>query len=195
MEQVQRSQQLAQKAKHLLQTKHIEEVLSAYGKVVYTGSYAADLMVWPDLDIQLVLPENVNKLETILNICKVFLEDSDLKDIKLINFEKRKKAGMPVGMYMGMHINDKSDNLVWKIDIWALETEHYLRDVEFHRQIMSKLTPELKSLLIYWKYKLMGENDRVPHLGSYYLYKAVLFNNITSDEQIAKYLKESGVKF
>lgn len=189
-----KSKELSHKAKIFLLDKNIESILSAYGRVVYTGSYAADLMVWPDIDIQLILPDNANKLDTILEISKTFLNDSDLKDVKLINFEKRNQKGMPIGMYLGMHLYSKSENIMWKIDVWSLETEHYLRDVEFQKEIMTRLTPELKELIIAWKYKLMGKDDRVPHLGSYALYKGVLFNSLTTDDAIIEHLLRSGVE-
>lgn len=194
-EQLESSKKLLNQANKFLQTKHFENILSKYGQVVYTGSYAADLMVWPDIDVQLILPDEQDKIDAILNVSKILLNDPDVKDVKLINFAKRKKPGMPCGMYVGVKIKDSDSMLEWKIDIWALEHDHYARDLEFHKSIMQKLTPELKEILIAWKYRLMGDNDRVPQLGSYYLYQAVLFEGLTEEKLIEQFLKKSGVVF
>ena len=45
------SQVIKKEADKFLANKKIQEILSKYGEVIFTGSYATDLMTWRDLDI------------------------------------------------------------------------------------------------------------------------------------------------
>ena len=110
-----KSKKLKQLATDLLSAKKIEPCLSQFGQIYYTGSYITDLMCWPDIDLQIKFNHPEKKVKEILRISEFYLHDSDINSIKLINFNKRKKPGMPLGVYMGMEV--KSNNLKWKIDI------------------------------------------------------------------------------
>jgi len=186
---VQKSKNLRSNANNFLEKKSFHCLLSKYGEVVYTGSYETDLMVWPDIDIQLIIPPEHSKLDQIMRLSHDLLNDSDVQNIKLINFYLTKKPGMPDGIYLGAKIKDRDSNISWKIDIWALEPESLKENIKFTKNIKNKLTPELKELIIKWKYELMGDDDRVPQFGSYYLYKAILDENLRNKEEILAYLR------
>ncbi len=44
-----------QEADQLIYDRGIDAILRSYGRVSYTGSYAINLMAWPDIDIDMVL--------------------------------------------------------------------------------------------------------------------------------------------
>jgi hypothetical protein len=187
-----KSELLKKDTKKLLNSKQILQEVGKFGNVHLTGSYALDLMVWRDIDLLLEVDTNLkDRVRVFSDIAYKFLHDSDLKNIKLINFTPGKKVGMPTGMYMGLTCNYNQEN--WKIDIWALDSEPMNENIEFMNQVKSKLTKDLKKLIIDWKYKLLRDG-RVPQLGSYMLYKAILFEGIRREEEIFRYLQENGVK-
>lgn len=183
---------LQQSAKQLLSSKMLIEELSKFGPVNFTGSYALGLMVWPDIDMQVEIDASSHdRVKVFSELAYKFLQDSDFKSVKLINFTPGKKPGMPTGMYMGLTC--KHNKQSWKIDIWALDPEHIKNNVNYMNQVKSKLTKDLKQFIIDWKHKLLREG-RVPQLGSYMLYKAILFEGMKGEDEILKYLIENGVK-
>lgn len=193
MKHLEKSKCLHNKATELLKEKKLHKLMSKYGEVIYTGSFDLDLMVWPDIDIQLVIDNNKSKLDQMLELGRELLHDSEIKHIKLINFTKTKKSGMPRGMFLGMKIKQQESPISWKIDIWSLEDPDLEKSQEFSSKLKQNLTPELKELIIKWKFKLMGDHDRVPQLASYFLYQAILLENLRNDEDIISFLKENGV--
>jgi hypothetical protein len=183
---------LKESGKKLLDSKKIVEELSKFGHVKFTGSYALDLMVWPDIDMQVEIDANTHdRIRVFSDLAYKFLQDSDFKNVKLINFTPGKKPGMPTGMYMGLTC--KHNGQSWKIDIWALDPEHIHNNVNYMNQVELKLTKNLKEFIIDWKHKLLRDG-RIPQFGSYMLYKAVLFEGMKGDDEILKYLTENGVK-
>ena len=51
-------------AKKILETKGVGSEIKKMGELFYTGSYALDLMTWNDLDMQVVLKEGVDPIES-----------------------------------------------------------------------------------------------------------------------------------
>ena len=50
-----KSRKLHEEADEILHQRGVDAILRKYGKVHYTGSYALDLMAWPDIDITMRL--------------------------------------------------------------------------------------------------------------------------------------------
>ena len=46
---------LRQEANEIIHERGLDAILQPYGRVWYGGSYALDLMAWPDLDISMLL--------------------------------------------------------------------------------------------------------------------------------------------
>ncbi|MBN8828203.1 MAG: hypothetical protein J0H68_05805 [Sphingobacteriia bacterium] len=187
-----KSVEIKAKAEEFLFSHHITDILSNYGEIVFAGSYTTNLMVWNDIDIQLILPNSDNYLEVFTSLAKDFLELETTSKVQLLNFYHRKDSNMPRGMCMGLY-SKLPDGTKWKVDIWSLAEEELVKSQAFQQLMLSKLNPELRELIIKLKFQLMGEQDRVPKNGSYFIYKAIFEENILEEKDIINYLKERGI--
>ena len=140
--------------------------------------------------MQLLLPSASDSLKVITDICYVLLQDCRFKNIKLINFTPGKKPSMPTGLYLGATV--VVDNIDWKIDIWNLSANDQSQSQKMMQRFKSKLTPKQQEQILYWKHRLLIDG-RVPQGASYLLYQALLINNLSSEEEILRFLKENNI--
>lgn len=190
---LQRSKKLKEEAQEFIEKKKFEDKLQPYGKFLIVGSFKTDLMVWRDLDLQIILDDYEKRLDIFAKISSQLLEDRELKSIKLINFFQGKKKSMPVGLYMGMSFTTQSQE-DWKVDLWTLDEKDQKQSSEFTQKLEEKLTPKHRELILSWKYRLMKDQKRVPQLGSYFLYQAIVFEELSDEKSIISYLRSKGLE-
>lgn len=187
-----KSKQIHTNALLVLNELQLENILSQVGRIFFTGSYALDLMVWNDIDCQVVFKEEVDPLEGFMQLVKMLFQLKGIASIKLINFNENPKNGMPKGLYLGFNYHSpKLGN--WKIDVWHLNDDDFKENQRFMAALSNLLTDESRELLLQWKFQLMGDSKRVPHLGSYALYQAILFEGLNNNEDIRQYLNKQGI--
>ena len=110
-EYLKKSKELKNQASTLLYNKGIHDILSSQGEVLYAGSHELDLMIWEDIDLNIIVEkENQNSVAKSL-VCS-FLDRDDVDRVKIFR-DLRKKYGtaMPEGHYIGLKIGK------WKLDI------------------------------------------------------------------------------
>jgi len=176
--------------------KHLQiaEILEKYGKLYYTGSYALDLMTWNDLDMQLVPNPGMDSKQAFSEIFNHFFNHESFIKGKVINFQGDYKPVMPRGLYLGLNFNIEDLGGDWKLDLWVLNDEDFKKNRLFIEKIQSIMTPEIRQLILELKHQMMEGNNRVPQLGSYQLYQALLEGHTTKNE-IARFLNEKGIHF
>lgn len=188
-----KSQKIKKAADVFLHDKQISKILSAYGEVIFTGSYATDLMTWNDIDIQLIIPKSTDPIDAFSILARHFLADTDVAKVKIMNCTPGKKPSMPIGVYMGIDYKIFGTETKWKMDIWALDEEYLEADRKLKAMIILKITPDLKELILKLKFSLTAAFGRVPQLGSYYIYQAVFQYNLSEETKIIEFLKDHGV--
>jgi hypothetical protein len=191
---IRNSERIYQQAKQLIKEKSLEEVLSDFGTLVYTGSYSLNLMTWNDIDMQFVAKDGVDPRQVIVEVHKHFLEDKELIKSQTINFSGDFKTTMPRGWYIGIQLNCLNLGGNWKLDLWQLKQKDFDANREFVDQVKAVLNSEIRTLILEIKNDLMKGQGRVPQLGSYFLYKAIL-KGLREKEEIFHFLKENGVLF
>lgn len=172
---------------------HLKAMLQPYGEVELLGSYALDLMVWPDLDMQLNLNPGVDRLDVISEVSRHLMQDPDVRHVKLIHFTPRKDSPYGLGMYLGIQYYAVDGNK-WHIDLWMKSFEDNAKTKAFTQDILDRLTPENREFILKWKHKLVNDEGRVPKMGSYCLYNAILIHELRLDSEIIDYLVTQGVK-
>ncbi|AZL15938.1 hypothetical protein [Rickettsiales endosymbiont of Stachyamoeba lipophora] len=99
-EQLYQSIQIKNQANEFLAQTRLIELLSQYGQVIINGSYALDLMVWNDIDLNLILPPHLNPVNVHIQIARELLDSPLVHAVKLINFTKAKnRTDLPEGVY------------------------------------------------------------------------------------------------
>jgi hypothetical protein len=108
------SLRLKEEADLIIQELNLYEVLSPYGRIVPTGSYFLDLMMYPDIDLYL----------SSVSIGQLFEIGGQLARSKMVFqvvFEKSRTPQLPGGLYLKARIDYGDWGRPWKIDIWSLD--------------------------------------------------------------------------
>ena len=167
----QRSRELRQDANQLLADSGVVKVLSKYGEVSFTGSYALNLMHDPDIDIRVINPKMTKEqaiaaLTDLINLN--FFNGHMFYD--WINFSKK---GFPQGYYLGL--KDTYHDRRWKIDIWFTKKANPM-EREITDFVKGALTEETRQHILALKAKRHQTKTDLP---SHEIYYAVLRDGIT----------------
>ena len=168
------------------------------GAIHFTGSYALDTMTWPDIDIQLQpQSETPPPPEILSHLTKALFADSRVSKVDYRNFTHHPKPGMTRGFCLSMKVYDEGlrpfdQGLYWKIDFWILESAEESR--RFMEQLISQMTPAHKEIIMHYKNAWTRAHGRPLQMASYFLYQAVVFEELKEEEDILKYLREKQVK-
>jgi hypothetical protein len=184
---LQRSALLRQEADFVLGQVRLHEILRPYGRIVPTGSYYLDVMVYPDIDLYLskVSVEELfvigGKLATCEIVCQVVFERSTQEDL-------------PGGLYLKPRIRYGDWGRPWKIDIWSLDDAVIAsKMVDMHR-FQQKMTAELRERILGYKCSILTENHRTPMYSGYYVCKAFLDEGLTDFGEVSQYLVAHGIR-
>lgn len=180
-------------AKRVLKSKKIDFILRNLAKLFYTGSYALDLMTWNDIDMQIVFEPHINPLEALSNLLTYLTKDPDFIEAQIIHFHGNFKPKMPRGVYLGVKIDCPNLGGIWKLDIWSLATTDFEKNRTLIKTLKSKLDPKTRNLILELKHEMMSGNDRVPQMGSHFLYQAILLNGIKDRKALYAYFANQGV--
>ena len=189
-----KSKQLRLEAERLLIHHGINETLSAYSDVFYTGSYALDLMAWPDIDIEISLLNDPYNKEAFLEIGKKIGQLQDIISMKFSDHYHFPVEPLPHGLYWNIRIANSIWDVPWKIDLWALKPE----EIQKHKKDMQATNQALnhsnRKLIIEIKTSLLNNEGRTPILSGYHIYQAVLVHGLQKRNEVIGYLLQKGVQ-
>src|SRR5690349_10994341 len=97
-----KSRQVKQHADALLQEAGLIARLQNHGEVLFTGSYAIDLMLNRDIDLYVVHPELTE--ERVLDVLRSLILQSFFHGYLYYDFLKHPSAGFPGGYYIGLKL-------------------------------------------------------------------------------------------
>lgn len=157
------------------------------GKVVPTGSYYMNLMMYPDID--LYLPHTT--------IDKLFVLAAKFAKIKYVDkvvFQKGDKGDLAGGYYIKPRIKYGKWGRPWKVDIWSLPVRIINKKQKELRNLKERMTPQQRRLILEYKYSILTDQRRTPMFSGIYIYRAVIDHGMTDRKKITKYLKANGIK-
>lgn len=162
--------------------KHgLEEILERFGSVLYTGSFAADLMTHGDIDIYVIGQWNKTLVRKIF---ETLLDELDVKAWQLFNWIKYRDPRFPKGWYIGLR--DVYRNRKWKIDIWFL-TQKQVAGLPFVTWENRKITDRQRQLILSFKQYRDGHKLEIQ---SFDIYQAVLTKGAKSIGQVLSYCRK-----
>ncbi len=180
-------------AKQVLESKKIDSKIHEIGELFYTGSYALDLMTWNDIDMQVVVKNGTNAIEALGGIFNHLANDPGFIEAQIIHFHGNYKPKMPRGVYLGIKIDCPDLGGIWKLDIWSLEKQDFEKNRLLIKTLNSKLDPQNRALILELKHEMMDGSERVPQMGSHFLYQAILLDGIKDKEELYKYVTSQGI--
>jgi hypothetical protein len=82
----------------------------------------------------------------------------------------------------------------WKIDIWAVNQAYIDEKSVELQQYKEKMTPELRELILNYKFSVLNEEGRTPMFSGIYIYQAVIDHGIRKFANITAYLREHSIQ-
>lgn len=180
-------------AKKILEGKKIESKIKQMGELFYTGSYALDLMTWNDIDMQVILKEGVDPIQSFSALFNQLAAYPGFIEGQMIHFKGHYKPKMPRGLYLGINVDFPDEGGIWKLDLWALSPKDFAKNRALIETLSSKLDPEVRDLILEFKHEMMSGSTRVPQMGSHFLYQAILLEGIKDRESLYQYFATQGV--
>ena len=161
------------------------------GKVIPTGSYFMNLMMYPDIDLYIpfTIIEHIFILAT-----KLAIYDC----VKEIVFQKGSSMGLAKDLAKGYYLKPIIEygqwGRPWKIDIWSLPITITEKKQKELQDLKDQMTPAQRKLILEYKYNILTEKGRTPMFSGIYIYQAVINLGLTDFNAITKYLKANGIK-
>ncbi len=186
MDPIERASILKQEADLVLQKVGVYDILRPYGRIVPTGSYFLDVMVYPDVDL-LMSKVSVEQLFQIGGR----LASSDM--VFQVVFAKSREANLPGGLYLKPRVDYGDWGRPWKIDIWSLDDPIIDRQMEPVTRFKSKMVGPIREQIIRYKLSIMTAEHRTPMYSGYFIYKAFIDEGITDFQQVTRYLIDNGI--
>jgi hypothetical protein len=177
------SHQLKTEADGLLKKTDLIEFLAKFGHVNIGGSYALDLMVDGDIDINLVNPRATKKLS--LEILQQLIIRDDFRGYVYYDFTVRHHVGFPCGYYLGLKTHYRGRK--WKIDLWLL-SHPYPPAERLMRLVRTKLRPQDRPVIL--RLKQQAKQRNIHHVSSA-IYQAVLQQGITKFKDLPSAIKRA----
>ncbi len=191
---ISKAKNLKEEATHIIFQQGLNDILQSYGKVYYTGSYFLNLMIWPDIDIELSLKSDPFSLDKFFELGKSI---ANVFNVSSMTFHNRiiykVFESSPDGLYWNIHIENDRDKQSWNIDLWSFTPITLEENWERMNQIADNLDGSKRKLIIKLKNSLLTEEGRTPMSSSYHIYQAILFENLRCEDEIINYLKTKGV--
>ena len=171
---------LKRQADKLIKETGIMEIFSKYGTLsAIGGSYTYDLMVYPDLDIDLI-SETINKpvfgslvgeLATNRHIRKISTADT-------VNFTPIHKGLRPKGYWIGIEVPFENDR--WGIDCWLQQPDWISGSTDSYADKLKSLEQSGRDAILQIKYDLIRRELYGKKILSNDVYDAVLNNGVRS---------------
>ena len=157
-----------------------------YGRVVPTGSYYLDVMIYPDID---------------LYISKVSIEElfaiggaAACEMVYQVVFERSRTAELPGGLYLKPRLEYGEWGRPWKIDIWSLQDRVIDEKMAEMLRFKQAMTAEVKEQIVRYKYSILTESQRTPMYSGYYVCRAFIDEGLTDFEAVRQYLVQHGIQ-
>ncbi|MDP9313258.1 MAG: nitrous oxide reductase accessory protein NosL [Chloroflexota bacterium] len=177
---------LRTEATRLLQNGLLD-VLQQYGSPHVVGSYALDLMVWRDLDLQLVTDD--------LNLAQCFTLGGALASLLMpvrMHFRNEHIArtpGLPQGYYWGLYLGETAHG-GWKIDVWATDRDQYAALCSAQDALRGTLTPEMRRAILEIKAVVWNHPGYRQTFTSQDVYHAVVQHGVTTVDEFWTFLRQ-----
>ena len=185
--------QLRREADALLFDGGIDALLRQHGDVFYAGSYTLDLMAWPDIDLNLIVPEENDPISAAEELASSFIKRDKTASVRFERNLHKRFPDLPKGLYLGVKLDIGQRSRPWKLDIWIVNDQESNKTKKKTAEIRRMLTPLKREVILSWKQKLMTPKGRTPSFSGYWLYQAILHKGLESEKEILDFLREKGI--
>ena len=175
-----RAVQRKQIAEHILSALGLIEKWGRYGRPVVVGAIAYDLVVAPDIDMEVYCPDL-----RVEHGFEVLRECAQVPGVVGARF-RNELAGPDKALYWQLNYRH-ADGEDWKIDMWSAPEDYDLpRSEHFVGPMLEALTPETRRAIL--ELKEARARVAVPECLSIDLYRAVLDDHVRTESDLRRWL-------
>lgn len=147
---------LQNQASDVLSELELLPLLGKFGRTHITGSMQMGLMVWPDIDVELIVSGRPN-LDDMLAIAKEIVVKPGIRQVGL-SYHIGNTRGFPDGLYAGLKYTANSGKS-WQIDIWMIPEKDAVTRQELMDLYKSKLDEDSRRVIL-WLKNILASNPK-----------------------------------
>lgn len=151
-------------------------------------------MTWHDIDLQLCLHKEQEAKKILGTLSDALIQQKGLKKIQFIDFLNYPRPPMTTGFCLSFTAFDEGIQDFWKLDLWVLDPSILQENQNFMHRLKETMTPEHHALIMSFKHEWTTLYGRPPKMASYYVYQAIILENLQERQEIEAYLRAKGVK-
>lgn len=186
-EYIEQANQLKAEADRLLDNSGIIAILSKFGKVHITGSYAYNLMTWRDIDLCLEI-KNI-RTDILFDIGKEISKIPEVGSMYFRNEFVLKTDGNPLAMFWCIDFYFQN-GIKWKIDVLISNSKEVTRVMKIGTNLLKKIDDTKRKTILKIKSALSKSPEYRRTFGSKDIYKAVIEDNISTIDEWYEWLKK-----
>lgn len=180
---------LQQQASKLLHDLHLMDILQLAGQPKLVGSADMGLMVWPDIDLEVVSPGRPD-LPRALDIVRRLMLEAGVGKLNIVDERQTTKPDIPRGIYIGPDV--MHGDVTWQVDIWIINRDEASKRHQFVNGIAAMLNNANRSTILQLKQTIAASDKYHRGISSVDIYTAVLDQGVTDMAGFEAYLQQTG---
>lgn len=180
---------LQQQASKLLHDLHLMDILQLAGQPKLVGSADMGLMVWPDIDLEVVSPGRPD-LPRALDIVRRLMLEARVSKLNIVDERQTTNPDIPRGIYIGPDVIH--GDVTWQVDIWIINRDEASKGHQFVNGITAMLNNANRSTILQLKQTIAASDKYHRGISSVDIYTAVLDQGVTDMAGFETYLQQTG---
>jgi len=186
---IDRQSQLQASARDLIDGLGLLAILDPAGSVRPVGSFELGLMVWPDLDLEVITP-GPPRPEVVLDVLRDLVLISGVSKINYADHRNGAGAELPRGIYVGPDPDFRS--VRWQVDIWFIDEDQAAERRRLAESFRGRLTDASRRTILQIKQVAAASYRYHRGVSSVDIYRAVLDEGVTSVDGFVSVLARTG---
>lgn len=180
---------LQEQASTLLRDLKLMDILRVAGQPKLVGSAEMGLMVWPDIDLEVVSPEQC-ELSLALDIVRRLMLEANVGKLNIVDERQSSNPDIPKGIYIGPDV--RHGDLRWQVDIWLIGRDEANKRRQLVERIKSMLNDANRSAILQIKQVVAASDKYHRGISSVDIYTAVLDQGVLDMAGFDAYLRQTG---
>lgn len=167
----------------------LEFLTDNFGETHVVGSVELDLMVWRDIDIEVIATNKPTK-ENAISVAGFIYKNEHVRRVTPIDYTDGDGVKKPKGQYVGAEYVENGNK--WKLDVWLLDKQSS-RSFEVTNTLKGKITPENRIAILNIKNDLFEHPKYRKDFVSVDIYNAVIEGKVHNTQEFKDLLAKRNI--